>query len=67
MFIDSRKKIEISLSNEIQKRVFMIINTKCRDYYLTKEKVSLKELFTIGIFNDFFTLKQKVVLLTKLF
>jgi glycosyltransferase involved in cell wall biosynthesis len=67
LFVENRKKIKISLSNEIQKRVFKTIDIKSRDAYLTKEKVGLKELFSTILFNNFFTLKQRTVLIFKLF
>ena len=67
LFINNRKKIKLSLSSELQKIVFNTIDTKFRDAYLTKEKVGIKELFFNVIFNDFFTLKQKAVLIFKLF
>ncbi len=67
LFIKNYKKIKLSLSNEVQKRVFHLIATKARDVYLTKEKVGLKELFSTIIFSDFFTMKQKLVLTFKLF
>ncbi len=67
LFFNNYKKIKLSLSNEVQKRVFHLIATKARDIYLTKEKVGLKELFSTILFNDFFTMKQKLFLTFRLF
>ena len=67
LFLKNYKKIKLSLSNEVQKRVFHLIATKARDIYLTKEKVGLKELFSTILFNDFFTMKQKLFLTFRLF
>ena len=66
LFVKNRKKIKLSLSNEVQKKVFNTIDIKSRDAYLIKEKVGIKELFSTILFNDFFTLKQRAGLIFKL-
>ena len=67
LFFKNYKKIKLSLSNEVQKRVFHLIATKAKDFYLTKEKVGIKELFSTIILSDFFTMKQKLFLTFRLF
>ena len=66
-FVKNQKKITSSLSTDIQQIVFKRIQTKSRDSYLLKENIKIKDFYFNVLFNDFFSLKQKAVLLFKLF
>lgn len=66
-FIKFHKKIKSTLSSELQIRVFNRLETKSRDAYLLLETIDIKDFLSIVLFNGFFSLKQKLVLLFKLF
>ena len=66
-FIKNREIIRLSLSSELQRKVFRKIETKSRDAYLELEQIEIKDFLSMVSLNNFFSLKQKMVLLFKLF
>ena len=66
-FLKNRRIIRATLTNNLQLRIFKNVETKFRDAYLLKKRISIKQFVFLVLFSDFFSLKQKVVLLFKLF
>ena len=67
LFLSQLTVIKKDTYNKLQQLVLLQLEKKCKNLILDKKFLSLNELFSLISFRKYFTLKQKMVLLTKFF